>query len=202
MLMKAYGGELVLTDGTLGMKGSIAKAKELAEEIPNSFIPDQFANPSNPLAHYETTGPEIWRDLDGKVDVFVAGVGTGGTLSGAGKYLREKNPDIRIIAVEPAASPVLSKGESGAHKIQGIGAGFVPDALDTDIYDEIITVSNEDAYRFAAKLGKTEGILAGISSGAALCGAVTVAKKEENRGKNIVVVLPDTGERYLSAGVF
>lgn len=202
MLMRAYGGELVLTDGTLGMAGSIAKAKELAEEIPNSFIPDQFANPSNPMAHYETTGPEIWDALDGRVDVFVAGVGTGGTLSGAGKYLREKNPDIRIIAVEPAASPVLSQGKSGAHKIQGIGAGFVPKALDTDIYDEIITVSNEDAYRFAAELGKTEGILAGISSGAALCGAVHVAKREENRGKNIVVFFPDTGERYLSAGVF
>ncbi len=202
MLMRAYGGELVLTDGSLGMAGSIAKAGELAKEIPGSFIPDQFANPSNPLAHYETTGPEIWRDLDGKVDVFVAGVGTGGTLSGAGKYLREKNPDIKIIAVEPASSPVLSQGKSGSHKIQGIGAGFVPDALDTDIYDEIITVSNEDAYRFAKELGQTEGFLAGISSGAALCGAVTVAKKEENRGKNIVVVFPDTGERYLSAGVF
>ena len=202
MLMKAYGGELVLTDGSLGMAGSIAKAKELANKIPGSFIPDQFANPSNPLAHYETTGPEIWRDLDGKVDVFVAGVGTGGTLSGAGKYLREKNPDIKIIAVEPASSPVLSGGKSGAHKIQGIGAGFVPDALDTDIYDEIITVSNEDAYQFAKELGQTEGFLAGISSGAALCGAVQIAKQEEYRGKNIVVLFPDTGERYLSAGVF
>ena len=202
MLMKAYGGELMLTDGSLGMAGSIAKAKELAKEIPNSFIPDQFANPSNPLAHYETTGPEIWRDLDGKVDVFVAGVGTGGTLSGAGKYLREKNPQVKIIGVEPAASPVLSGGQSGAHKIQGIGAGFVPDALDTDIYDEIITVSNEDAYLFAKELGKTEGFLAGISSGAALCGAVTVAKREENRGKNVVVLLPDTGERYLSTPMF
>ncbi len=202
MLMKAYGGELVLTDGSLGMAGSIAKARELAKEIPNSFIPDQFANPSNPMAHYETTGPEIWRDLDGKVDVFVAGVGTGGTLSGAGKYLREKNPQVKIIGVEPAASPVLSGGKSGAHKIQGIGAGFIPDALDTDIYDEIITVSNEDAYLFAKELGQTEGFLAGISSGAALCGAVQIAKREEFRGKNIVVVLPDTGERYLSAGVF
>ena len=202
ILMKAYGGELVLTDGSLGMAGSIAKAKELANEFPNSFIPDQFANPSNPLAHYENTGPEIWRDLDGKVDVFVAGVGTGGTLSGAGKYLREKNPQVKIIGVEPASSPVLSGGKSGAHKIQGIGAGFVPDALDTDIYDEIITVSNEDAYLFAKELGQTEGFLAGISSGAALCGAVQIAKREQYRGKNIVVLFPDTGERYLSAGVF
>ncbi|MBE7018903.1 MAG: cysteine synthase A [Ruminococcaceae bacterium] len=202
MLMKAYGGELVLTDGSLGMAGSIAKAKELANEFPNSFIPDQFSNPSNPLAHYETTGPEIWRDLDGKVDVFVAGVGTGGTLSGAGKYLRENNPQVKIIGVEPASSPVLSGGKSGAHKIQGIGAGFIPDALDTDIYDEIITISNEDAYLFAKELGQTEGFLAGISSGAALCGAVQIAKREEYRGKNIVVLFPDTGERYLSAGVF
>ncbi len=202
MLMKAYGGELVLTDGALGMKGSIAKAKELAEEIPMSFIPDQFANPSNPKAHYETTGPEIWEALDGKVDIFVAGVGTGGTISGAGKYLREKNPHVKIIAVEPEKSPVLSKNMSGAHKIQGIGAGFVPDALDTKIYDEIITVSDENAYQYAAELGKTEGILSGISSGAALFGAVAVGKREENKGKNIVVLLPDTGERYLSAGVF
>ena len=202
MLMKAYGGELVLTDGSLGMKGSIAKAQELAKEIPNSFIPDQFANPSNPMAHYETTGPEIWDALEGKVDVFVAGVGTGGTISGVGKYLREKNPDVTIVAVEPKSSPMLSENISGSHKIQGIGAGFVPAALDTDIYDEIITVSDDDAYSYAAELGKTEGILAGISSGAALCGAVAVAKREENRGKNIVVLLPDTGERYLSAGVF
>ena len=202
MLMRAYGGELVLTDGALGMKGSIAKAKELSEEIPNSFIPDQFANPSNPMAHYKTTGPEIWDALDGKVDVFVAGVGTGGTISGAGKYLREKNPDVKIIAVEPESSPVLSQNISGSHKIQGIGAGFVPDALDTHIYDEIIPVSDEDAYSYAAELGKTEGVLCGISSGAALCGAVAVAKREENRGKNVVVLLPDTGERYLSAGVF
>lgn len=202
MLMKAYGGELVLTDGSLGMAGSIAKARELAKENSGSFIPDQFANPSNPMAHYETTGPEIWRDLDGKVDVFVAGVGTGGTLSGAGKYLREKNPQVKIIGVEPASSPVLSGGKSGAHKIQGIGAGFIPDALDTDIYDEIITVSNEEAYQFAKELGQTEGFLAGISSGAALFGAITVAKREENRGKNVVVFFPDTGERYLSAGVF
>ncbi|MBR5240204.1 MAG: cysteine synthase A [Clostridia bacterium] len=202
MLMKAYGGELVLTDGSLGMAGSIAKARELAKENSGSFIPDQFANPSNPMAHYETTGPEIWRDLDGKVDVFVAGVGTGGTLSGAGKYLREKNPQVKIIGVEPASSPVLSGGKSGAHKIQGIGAGFIPDALDTDIYDEIITVSNEDAYLFAKELGQTEGFLAGISSGAALCGAVQIAKREEFCGKNIVVLFPDTGERYLSAGVF
>ena len=202
MLMKAYGGELVLTDGSLGMAGSIAKARELAKENSGSFIPDQFANPSNPMAHYETTGPEIWRDLDGKVDVFVAGVGTGGTLSGAGKYLREKNPQVKIIGVEPASSPVLSGGKSGAHKIQGIGAGFIPDALDTDIYDEIITVSNEDAYLFDKELGQTEGFLAGISSGAALCGAVQIAKREEFCGKNIVVLFPDTGERYLSAGVF
>ena len=202
MLMKAYGGELVLTDGSLGMKGSIEKAKELAKELPDSFIPDQFSNLSNPQAHYETTGPEIWGALDGKVDVFVAGVGTGGTLSGAGKYLREKNPDVKIVAVEPASSPVLSKGVSGTHKIQGIGAGFVPEALDTDIYDEIITVSDEEAYRFAKETGKSEGILCGISSGAALCGAVMVAKREENRGKNVVVIFPDTGERYLSAGVF
>ena len=202
MLMRAYGGELVLTDGALGMKGSIAKAKELSEEIPNSFIPDQFANPSNPMAHYETTGPEIWDALDGKVDVFVAGVGTGGTISGAGKYLREKNPDVKIIAVEPESSPVLSQNISGSHKIQGIGAGFVPDALDTYIYDEIITVSDEEAYSFAAELGKNEGVLCGISSGAALCGAVAVAKREEFRDKNVVVLLPDTGERYLSAGVF
>ncbi len=202
MLMRAYGGELVLTDGALGMKGSIAKAKELSEEIPNSFIPDQFANPSNPMAHYETTGPEIWDALDGKVDVFVAGVGTGGTISGAGKYLREKNPDVKIIAVEPESSPVLSQNISGSHKIQGIGAGFVPDALDTYIYDEIITVSDEEAYSYAAELGKNEGVLCGISSGAALCGAVAVAKREEFRDKNVVVLLPDTGERYLSAGVF
>ncbi len=202
MLMKAYGGELVLTDGTLGMKGSIEKAKELAKEIPDSFLPDQFANPSNPMAHYESTGPEIWDALDGKVDIFVAGVGTGGTVSGVGKYLKEQNPDVKIIAVEPASSPVLSQGVSGSHKIQGIGAGFVPDTLNTEIYDEIITVSNEDAYRFAAELGKTEGILSGISSGAALCGAVTVSQREENRGKQVVVLFPDTGERYLSAGVF
>ncbi len=202
MLMKAYGGELVLTDGALGMKGSIEKAKELAKEIPESFLPDQFANPSNPMAHYETTGPEIWDALGGKVDVFVAGVGTGGTISGVGKYLREQNSNVKIIAVEPASSPVLSQGISGSHKIQGIGAGFVPDTLNTEIYDEIITVSNEDAYRFAAELGKTEGILSGISSGAALCGAIAVANREENQGKNVVVLLPDTGERYLSAGVF
>ncbi len=202
MLMKAYGGELVLTEGSLGMKGSIERAKELAREIPDSFLPDQFANPSNPTAHYESTGPEIWDALDGKVDIFVAGVGTGGTISGVGKYLKEQNPNVKVIAVEPAASPVLSQGISGSHKIQGIGAGFVPDTLNPKIYDEIITVSNEDAYRFAAELGKTEGILSGISSGAALCGAVDVSKREENRGKNVVVLFPDTGERYLSAGVF
>ncbi len=202
MLMRAYGGELVLTDGSLGMKGSIEKANELAKEISFSFIPGQFANPSNPMAHYETTGPEIWDALEGNVDIFVAGVGTGGTISGVGKYLKEQNPDIKIIAVEPAASPVLSRGISSSHKIQGIGAGFVPDALDIGIYDEVITVSDEDAYRFAKELGTIEGVLCGISSGAALCGAVAACQREENRGKNVVVLLADTGERYLSSGVF
>lgn len=201
-LLKAYGAEVVLTDGTKGMKGAIEKAKELAEEIPNSFIPAQFDNPSNPAVHYSTTGPEIWRDIDGKVDIFVAGIGTGGTISGTGKYLKEKNPDIKIIAVEPAASPVLSRGTAGAHKIQGIGAGFVPKTLDTDIYDEIIAVENEAAFAAGREIVKSEGVLVGISSGAALWAAAELAKRPENEGKTIVVILPDTGERYLSTALF
>ncbi len=201
-LLKAYGAEVVLTDGTKGMKGAIEKAKELAEEIPNSFIPAQFDNPSNPAVHYSTTGPEIWRDTDGKVDIFVAGIGTGGTISGTGKYLKEKNPDIKIIAVEPAASPVLSRGTAGAHKIQGIGAGFVPKTLDTDIYDEIIAVENEAAFAAGREIVKSEGVLVGISSGAALWAAAELAKRPENEGKTIVVILPDTGERYLSTALF
>jgi cysteine synthase A len=197
-LMKAYGAELVLTPGSEGMKGAIAKAKELAGEIDNSFIPGQFENPANPLAHYKTTGPEIYEQTDGKVDIFVAGVGTGGTVSGIGKYLKEKNPDVKVVAVEPASSPVLSQGKAGPHKIQGIGAGFVPDTLDTDIYDEVITVDNDTAFETGKEIAKTEGILVGISSGAALHAAKTLALKEENAGKTIVVLLPDGGDRYMS----
>ena len=197
-LMKAYGAELVLTPGSEGMKGAIAKAKELASQIENSFIPGQFENPANPTAHYKTTGPEIYSQTEGKVDIFVAGVGTGGTISGIGKYLKEKNPEVKVVAVEPASSPVLSTGKGGAHKIQGIGAGFVPETLDTKIYDEIITVENEDAFAIGKEMAKTEGILVGISSGAALYAAKELAKKEENAGKTIVVLLPDGGDRYLS----
>ena len=197
-LMKAYGAELVLTPGSEGMKGAIAKAKELASQIENSFIPGQFENPANPTAHYKTTGPEIYEQTEGKVDIFVAGVGTGGTISGIGKYLKEKNPEVKVVAVEPASSPVLSTGKGGAHKIQGIGAGFVPETLDTKIYDEIITVENEDAFATGKEMAKTEGILVGISSGAALYAAKELAKREENAGKIIVVLLPDGGDRYLS----
>ena len=197
-LMKAYGAELVLTPGGEGMKGAIAKAKELASQIENSFIPGQFENPANPTAHYKTTGPEIYEQTEGKVDIFVAGVGTGGTISGIGKYLKEKNPEVKVVAVEPASSPVLSTGKGGAHKIQGIGAGFVPQTLDTKIYDEIITVENEDAFATGKEMAKTEGILVGISSGAALYAAKELAKREENAGKTIVVLLPDGGDRYLS----
>ena len=197
-LMKAYGAELVLTPGSEGMKGAIAKAKELASQIENSFIPGQFENPANPTAHYKTTGPEIYEQTEGKVDIFVAGVGTGGTISGIGKYLKEKNPEVKVVAVEPASSPVLSTGKGGAHKIQGIGAGFVPETLDTKIYDEIITVENEDAFATGKEMAKTEGILVGISSGAALYAAKELAKREENVGKTIVVLLPDGGDRYLS----
>lgn len=201
-LMKAYGAELVLSEGAKGMKGAIAKANELAEEIPNSFIPGQFVNPSNPKAHYETTGPEIWEDTEGKVDYFVAGVGTGGTVTGVGKYLKEKNPAVKVVAVEPATSAVLSTGVAGAHKIQGIGAGFVPEILDTKIYDEIIPVANEDAFALGKKIGTSEGVLVGISSGAAVWAALEVAKRPENEGRNIVVLLPDTGDRYLSTPLF
>lgn len=201
-LMKAYGAELVLSEGAKGMKGAIAKAEELAKEIPNSFIPGQFVNPSNPKAHYESTGPEIWKDTDGKVDYFVAGVGTGGTVTGTGKYLKEKNPAVKVVAVEPATSAVLSTGVAGKHSIQGIGAGFVPEILDTKIYDEIITVANEDAFAFGKKIGRTEGVLVGISSGAAVWAAVELAKRPENEGKTIVVLLPDTGDRYLSTPMF
>lgn len=197
-LMKAYGAELVLTPGSEGMKGAIAKAKELASQIENSFIPGQFENPANPTAHYKTTGPEIYEQTEGKVDIFVAGVGTGGTISGIGKYLKEKKPEVKVVAVEPASSPVLSTGKGGAHKIQGIGAGFVPETLDTKIYDEIITVENEDAFATGKEMAKTEGILVGISSGAALYAAKELAKREENEGKTIVVLLPDGGDRYLS----
>lgn len=201
-LMKAYGAELVLTDGAKGMKGAIAKADELAKEIPNSFIPGQFVNELNPRAHKRTTGPEIWEDTEGKVDIFVAGVGTGGTVSGVGEYLKSKNPDVKIVAVEPTTSPVLSKGEAGAHKIQGIGAGFVPDTLNTDIYDEVIPVENEDAFELGREVARTEGILVGISSGAALKAATELAKRPENKGKTIVVLFPDTGDRYLSTPMF
>ena len=201
-LVKAYGAEVVLTEGALGMKGAIAKAEELKNATEGAVILGQFVNPANPKAHYETTGPEIWADTDGKVDVFIAGVGTGGTLSGVGKYLKDQNPNVKIYAVEPAASPVLSEGRAGAHKIQGIGAGFVPDTLDTSVYDGIITVANEDAFAAANKIAKTEGILVGISSGAAAFAASQLAQKEEFRGKNIVVLLPDTGERYLSTALF
>lgn len=201
-LMKAYGAELVLTDGAKGMAGAIAKANELAEEIENSFIAGQFVNPANPKAHYETTGPEIYRDTDGKVDIFVAGVGTGGTLSGTGKYLKEQNPNVQIVAVEPETSPVLSQGKSGAHKIQGIGAGFVPETLDTEIYDEIITVPNDEAFRYSRAVTHSDGLLVGISSGAAIYAATELARRPENAGKTIVALLPDTGERYLSTALF
>ena len=201
-LMKAYGAELVLTEGAKGMKGAIAKAEELAKEIPHSFIPGQFVNPSNPQAHYETTGPEIFADTDGAVDVFAAGVGTGGTVTGTGRYLKEKKPSVRVVAVEPASSAVLSTGVAGAHKIQGIGAGFVPEILDTKIYDEIVTVTNEDAFATGRLMGRREGVLVGISSGAALWAAIEVAKRPENEGKTVVVLMPDTGDRYLSTPLF
>ena len=201
-LMKAYGAELVLTEGAKGMKGAIAKAEEIAKEISHSFIPGQFVNPANSKAHRETTGPEIYEDTDGKVDIFVAGVGTGGTITGVGEYLKSKNSNVKVVAVEPASSPVLSKGVAGAHKIQGIGAGFVPDVLNTQIYDEIITVENDDAFNTGKLIGKKEGVLVGISSGAAVFAAIELAKREENRGKNIVVLLPDTGDRYLSTSLF
>ena len=201
-LMKAYGAELVLTDGAKGMKGAIAKADELAREIPNSFVPGQFVNPANPDAHKRTTGPEIWEDTDGKVDIFVAGVGTGGTVTGVGEYLKSQNPAVKVVAVEPATSPVLSKGVAGAHKIQGIGAGFVPDVLNTKVYDEVIPVANEDAFAAGKLVGHREGVLVGISSGAAVWAAIELAKRPENKGKTIVALLPDTGDRYLSTPLF
>lgn len=201
-ILKAYGAEIVLTEGSKGMKGAISKAEELAKEIDNSFIAGQFVNPANPAAHKATTGPEIWNDTDGEVDVFIAGVGTGGTLTGTGEYLKEQKPDIKIVALEPETSPVLSKGESGAHKIQGIGAGFVPDVLNTEIYDEVITADNEVGFKTARYLAKKEGILVGISSGAALWGGIQLAKREENKGKTIVVLLPDSGDRYYSTPIF
>ena len=201
-LMKAYGAELVLTDGSKGMKGAIAKANELAAEIPNSFIPSQFTNPANPEIHEQTTGPEIWKDTDGKVDILVAGVGTGGTVTGTGRYLKSQNPDVKVVAVEPAGSPVLSEGHAGAHKIQGIGAGFVPDTIDTSVYDEVIAVADEDAFATGRELAGKDGLLVGISSGAAVWAATQLAKRPENKGKTIVAVLPDTGERYLSTAMF
>ena len=201
-LMKAYGAELVLTEGAKGMKGAIAKADELAKELPNSFIPGQFVNPANPAVHKATTGPEIWEDTDGNVDIFVAGVGTGGTVTGTGEYLKSQNPNVKVVAVEPSSSPVLSQGHAGAHKIQGIGAGFVPDVLDTKIYDEIITVENDDAFATGRLIGKHEGVLVGISSGAAVWAAIELAKRPENKGKTIVALLPDTGDRYLSTPLF
>lgn len=201
-IIKAYGAELVLTEGAKGMKGAIAKANELASEIPDSFIPGQFVNPANPEAHYKTTGPEIWEDTDGAVDIFVAGVGTGGTVSGTGKYLKEKKKDVKIVAVEPASSPVISTGQAGPHKIQGIGAGFIPDTLDTNIYDEVVTVKDDDAFKFSKEIAGKECILVGISSGAALAAAVELAKRPENKGKNIVALLPDSGDRYYSTALF
>ena len=201
-MVQAYGAELVLTEGAKGMKGAIAKAEELARDIPHSFIPEQFDNPANPRVHEQTTGPEIWRDTDGQVDIFVAGVGTGGTVTGVGQYLKAQNPNVQVIAVEPADSPVLSKGQAGAHKIQGIGAGFVPAILNTSIYDEVIPVQNEDAFAWGREIARTEGVMVGISSGAVLWAAMEVAKRPENKGKNIVVLLPDTGSRYLSTPMF